>query len=341
MADSVGVAIRVRPYLGGEEQSKNEGTTADLANPEVSKVRVRIKAKKIDLRSTFGKVFPTTTTQQDVFDYCEAAVDGALRGINATIFAYGQTNSGKTHTMLGQMDDIGPSRNLLNRSTTHGNASSGNGTSDGATTDSSAKVDQNGMTGPDSATSSAAVHAMVGDEAGLIPRAAHRIFQLAMADDELQLTVTCSFLQIYNNQVFDLLRDKAMRTPLRIRQRPKQGIFINGLSQVQVSCAEDILHLLKSGGARRAVRGTEYNDQSSRSHAILQLAVESQRDKQDPADDGKTRRVIQRAKLNLVDLAGSEKWNTATKMGNAQQKELTHINSSLSVRAGAVMLYAR
>jgi len=316
MADSVGVAIRVRPYLPGEDETPNQGTTADVSDPKVAEVRVRIKSKKIDLRSTFGKVFPTSATQQDVFDYCEAAVDGSLRGINATVFAYGQTNSGKTHTMLGSLEDIGPSTGK--RSTNGADATA-----------------NDGLDGDDPMGESN-VHSVVGDNAGLIPRAAHRLFQLAAADEELNLTVTCSFLQIYNNQVFDLLRDKSMRRPLRIRERRKQGIFINGLSQVQVSCAADIVSLLKSGGARRAVRGTEYNEQSSRSHAILQLAIESQREKQDPSDEDKTRRVIHRAKLNLVDLAGSEKWNTSVRMGAAQQKELTHINSSLSALGNVI-----
>jgi hypothetical protein len=332
MADSVGVAIRVRPFLPGEEEVPNQGTTADLSNPADSKVRVRIPAKKIDLRSTFGRVFPTTATQQDVFDYCEAAVDGALKGVNATVFAYGQTNSGKTHTMLGSLDDMGPS--YAQAQVMAGIAVDSGGGGGGAGID----LAVGGGGGSSFA---------VGDEAGLIPRAAQRIFQLAAADGELQLNVTCSFLQIYNNQVYDLLRDKHMRSPLRIREMPQRGIFINGLSQVQVSCADDILALLKSGGARRAVRGTEYNEQSSRSHAILQLSVEAIRERADPAAseaEGQQQnarvRVIHRAKLNLVDLAGSEKWNTATKMGAAQEKELTAINSSLSALGNVISALA-
>lgn len=320
MAESVGVAVRVRPYLSGEEEVSNQGTTADLSNEEESKVRVRIRAKKVDLRSSFGKVFPMEATQQDVFDYCETAIDGTLKGVNATVFAYGQTNSGKTHTMLGSLDtDAGPS---------HAQAQ----------VDAAAAVEGGAAASAAAAAAAAASasHFAVGENAGLIPRAAHRIFQLAAADEELQLNVSCSFMQIYNNQVFDLLRDKSMRHPLRIRQRPKRGIFINGLSQVQVSSLDDILALLRSGGARRAVRGTEYNEQSSRSHAILQLSVESQRDKQDPADESKTRRVIHRAKLNLVDLAGSEKWNTSVRMVAAQEKELTAINSSLSALGNVI-----
>jgi hypothetical protein len=291
MADAVGVAIRVRPFLPGEEQVPNEGTTADLSDPSVSKVRVRINAKKVDVRSTFSKVFPTSATQQDVFDYCETAVDGALKGINATVFAYGQTNSGKTHTMLGSLQDMGPSAATVASVAGSGDAELPSPTSSGISLASSSNNNSN-SSGSSSSSShqqqpqQQQQHTMFSDDAGLIPRAAHRVFQLAAADSELQLTVTCSFLQIYNNQVYDLLRDKSMKSPLRIRERPREGIFINGLSHVQVSSAQDILSLLHSGGARRAVRGTEYNEASSRSHAILQLSIETQRDVQDPVTSG-------------------------------------------------------
>ena len=87
---------------------------------------------------------------------------------------------------------------------------------------------------------------------------------------------------------------------------------------------------------RESLVATRYNEQSSRSHAILQLVVEAQREKPDPGDSTKTRRVIHRAKLNLVDLAGSEKWNTAVRMASAQEKELTHINSSLSALGNVI-----
>lgn len=67
------------------------------------------------------------------------------------------------------------------------------------------------------------------------------------------------------------------------------------------------------------IRSTDYNEQSSRSHAILQLLTEVEV----PGGEGRT--IIRRAKLNLVDLAGSEKWGTGEK-DKTTQKELVKIN---------------
>ena len=107
---------------------------------------------------------------------------------------------------------------------------------------------------------------------------------------------------------------------------------MQGLSQYRVTSVEDVLALLRRGATNRAVRATDYNLQSSRSHALLQLSVEVQTD--EPAGGGETptpgngglkqsqgqgqgqdqgqgqqRTVLRRAKLNLIDLAGSEKWS--------------------------------
>lgn len=91
--------------------------------------------------------------------------------------------------------------------------------------------------------------------------------------------------------------------------------------------------LLFQGGRSRAVRATEYNEQSSRSHAILQLSIEVEI----PKDDGRI--VMRKAKLNLVDLAGSEKWGTGEKDKDTK-KELVKINSSLAALGNCISALA-
>ncbi len=103
-----------------------------------------------------------------------------------------------------------------------------------------------------------------------------------------------------------------------------------GLSEFRVSSALEVLKLLAKGDNNRAVRSTEYNDESSRSHAILQLRIELE------AVDENGATVIRKSKLNLIDLAGSEKWNVKTKLGNAHAKELTQINKSLSALGNVI-----
>ena len=103
----------------------------------------------------------------------------------------------------------------------------------------------------------------------------------------------------------------------------KPEVFVSGLSEFRVTSPEDVLTLLQAGTKTRALRSTEMNDVSSRSHAVLQLSVESERVGEDYS-------VIKRAKLSLVDLAGSEKMNTKLQMEKGHTNELTCINSSLS-----------
>ena len=123
-----------------------------------------------------------------------------------------------------------------------------------------------------------------------------------------------------------------------------------------VSSAEDVLMLLQQGGHNRAVRGTELNEASSRSHALLQVSVEVE----SAQEGGST--VLRRAKLNMVrpearymycttqgahwrvgalqvDLAGSEKWNTKLSLGARRAKELTHINQVRGIAVAASMCW--
>ena len=100
-----------------------------------------------------------------------------------------------------------------------------------------------------------------------------------------------------------------------------------------MSTTEDVLLLLYQGGRKRQVRATEYNEHSSRSHAILQLSIELEL----PQVDGRV--VMRKAKLNLVDLAGSEKWGTGEK-DKETKKELVKINSSLATLGNCISALA-
>ena len=109
----------------------------------------------------------------------------------------------------------------------------------------------------------------------------------------------CSFVQIYNEKLFDLLRDPKQKNPLTIREDKSQGIFVEGLSEFVVKNEYDCLSLLRRGERNRATRQTRMNVNSSRSHTIFQFLLESEK-----VD---ANGMIKRSKLNLGDLAGSEK----------------------------------
>ncbi|KAE9031513.1 hypothetical protein PF007_g60 [Phytophthora fragariae] len=97
-------------------------------------------------------------------------------------------------------------------------------------------------------------------QAGIIPRAIKEIFAATVQmEADAQATVFCSFVQIYNEQIFDLLRDTQMNAPLEIHEDRQNGIFVEGLSEYAVRGVSDCLQLLQCGEQNRAVRSTHMN----------------------------------------------------------------------------------
>ncbi|DAZ99258.1 TPA: hypothetical protein N0F65_008125, partial [Lagenidium giganteum] len=157
-------------------------------------------------------------------------------------------------------------------------------------------------------------------QAGIIPRAIKEIFAgIVQKEHEAQAMVYCSFVQIYNEHIYDLLRDGNMDKPLDIHEDRRNGIYVEGLSEYAVRSVADCLALLQCGEQHRAVRSTHMNQVSSRSHSVFQLLLEQKK------KDGTTIK----SKLNLVDLAGSEKWNMDSNMLDNHISEMTNINLSL------------
>jgi len=162
---------------------------------------------------------------------------------------------------------------------------------------------------------------------GIAPRATKKLFErLEEQSSILSAKVFCSVMQIYNGRVYDMLTDEKMNRPLRVREKFGKEVFVSGLSKYRVSNTEELLSLLCRSETFRKIRSTEMNDTSSRSHAMVKIHVEI------------TRRdaTALTSALTLVDLAGSEKWNTQVSMASAQERELTHINSSLSTLSNVI-----
>ena len=154
------------------------------------------------------------------------------------------------------------------------------------------------MYGPPSETGSrTALQRVDASAAGVIPRAIAEVFEMAHDPRVLSFSVYCSFVQIYNEQLFDMLRDASMASPLAVREDQSE-IYVQGLSEYNVHSVDDTMALLAVAENNRAIRETHMNLFSSRSHSIFQLFVEQKRM---AADGGE---VQLKAKYNLVDLAG-------------------------------------
>lgn len=165
-------------------------------------------------------------------------VEKALQGYNGTIFAYGQTGTGKTYTMAG----------LQKKPETK----------------------------------------------GIIPNTFNHIFsQIANASGEKSFVVTVTYLEIYNEDVRDLLSPNP-NMKLEVRERTDVGVYVKDLMGFTVDSIESITELMNRGNNNRMTRSTLMNDVSSRSHAIFTITIESK----DRLDKKTTI-----GKLNLVDLA--------------------------------------
>jgi Kinesin-like protein len=130
--------------------------------------------------------------------------------------------------------------------------------------------------------------------------------ELANQEDEhypitsSKTTFKGSFFEIFNERVFDLLSSESLEKSLAVRE-DKNGVYVEGLKEMEVRNTQDAEDLLAKGLANRHVASTNMNRTSSRSHAVFVLSVKTEH----TTSDGL--RKVRNSKFTLVDLAGSER----------------------------------
>ena len=268
-SQSVRVAIRCRPISDDEK-------TRIVVQCDQQEVSLKLSAEdKISYH--FDKVFNSAASQEFVYRSVVAeVVEDTIKGFNCTVFAYGQTGTGKTFTMEGHRTEIRKGDSPF----------------------------------------------WYGEHAGMIPRAAQHIFQRMDACSN-DYSVKVSYLELYNEDVFDLLQESGLPKSLQVLQSENgKGVMVAGLQQFQVNSPEDIFRILESAANRRHVAETDINKKSSRSHCIFTITIRIK----EIAENGEE--SIRVGKLNLVDLAGSE---NVKKSGvkDVTMKQATMINKSL------------
>ncbi|NXT38868.1 KIF15 protein, partial [Pelecanoides urinatrix] len=160
---------------------------------------------------------------------------------------------------------------------------------------------------------------------GVIPRSFEYLFFLIEREKEKagsgkSFLCKCSFIEIYNEQIFDLL-DSAS-AGLFLREHIKKGVFVDGAVEQVLSSAAEAYQVLTMGWRNRRVASTSMNRESSRSHAVFTITVESMEKNNEIVN-------IRSSLLNLVDLAGSERQKDTHTEG-LRLKEAGNINRSLS-----------
>ncbi|XP_068415595.1 kinesin-like protein KIF9 isoform X2 [Eschrichtius robustus] len=167
---------------------------------------------------------------------------------------------------------------------------------------------------------------------GILPRALQQVFKMIEECPTQAITVRVSYLEIYNESLFDLLSTlpytEPSVTPMAVVESP-QGVFIKGLSVHLTSQEEDAFSLLFEGETNRIIASHTMNKNSSRSHCIFTIYVEAH--SRTLSDE----KYIT-SKINLVDLAGSERLGKSGSEGRVL-KEATYINKSLSFLEQAII----
>ena len=162
---------------------------------------------------------------------------------------------------------------------------------------------------------------------GVVPNAFDHIFGYIKTEGtSKKFLVRCSFVEIYNEEVRDLLSksDKA----LEVREDPKKGIFVKELTYISISNTNDIQKCLERGNNNRHVGATSMNDKSSRSHSLFTVYLE--------IEEGEEKnKKIRSGKLNLVDLAGSERVGKKNETGKTFD-EGKKINLSLTALGSVI-----
>ncbi|KAF8794072.1 Kinesin-like protein KIF19 like protein [Argiope bruennichi] len=187
-------------------------------------------------------------------------VENVVDGYNGTVFAYGATGSGKTHTMVG-----------------------------------------------------------VDDDPGIMVRALEDLFKEVDLKNKMH-NVSMSYLEIYNENIRDLLNPSTAQ--LELREDAKGNHQVAGLSEVEICSSEEVMSLLMRGNKRRTQESTGANKTSSRSHAVLMVQVK----KRSPAHSHQ--QTLRTGRLYMVDLAGSERAAQTQNTGK-RLLEGAHINKSL------------
>ncbi|TYJ11736.1 hypothetical protein E1A91_A11G296900v1 [Gossypium mustelinum] len=166
---------------------------------------------------------------------------------------------------------------------------------------------------------------------GVNYRALGDLFELSNQRKEtISYEISVQMLEIYNEQVRDLLAADGLNKRLEIRNSSQNGINVPEAHLVRVSSTSDVINLMNLGQKNRRVFSTAMNDRSSRSHSCLTVHVQGK--------DLTSGNIIHGC-MHLVDLAGSERVDKSEVMGD-RLKEAQHINKSLSALGDVIAALA-
>eukprot|EP00953_Heterococcus_sp_UTEX-ZZ885_P020986 11727-Heterococcus_DN1.PRE.2 len=225
---SIQVCVRIRPLNSREKRLQGNDTVAwywqdDRITPAANvnsqptstqQSGVAVRRDPMQAGFTFDHLFHPLAPTSDIYERAvQGIVTAAMEGIHGTVFAYGQTSTGKSHTISGTAADP-----------------------------------------------------------GIIPLAVEDCFAfVAASGDDREFLFQVSYLEIYNEQINDLLCPSS--TYVRLVADRHDGVIVQGAKSEVVISPQQVYALISAGEAQRHVGATEANKNSSRSHTIFRMTV--------------------------------------------------------------------
>lgn len=332
--DPVQVYCRLRPMQRDSDVScmKIISPTTVLLTPPSTAISYRNENNKT-MEYTFKEVFPPEASQQEVFDKVALPlVEGLVKGKNGLLFTYGVTGSGKTFTMTGEPQNCGILPRCLNiifktindlqahkyvfkpdKMNMFDIQSEAEAMLERQQELHKFKSGKKNNSNPDLAMSSTDITKVDG------------------INEDNQYAVFVTYVEIYNNSVFDLLEDGPVskNLPVKIiREDAAHNMYVHGVTEIEIKSAEEAFEAFYLGLKRKRMAHTTLNAESSRSHSVFTIRLV-----QAPVDEMgeaviQNKKFLSISQLSLVDLAGSERTNR-TKNTGQRLREAGNINKSL------------
>lgn len=245
----VKIAARLRPKIQGEldDDSVQIHHTTDNTGGSSSSLALGVSYISVTnprdpsqvFKFPFSSCYGQDSNQEEIFrNDVEPLIDVVYSGVTVTIFAYGVTSSGKTHTMQGTKTDP-----------------------------------------------------------GVIPRVVQAMFEKKGQLLQYQTSLSVSYMEIYKDEVYDLLVTRENAPKLPVRENDVGMVFVANLTSTPIPSIEDFETIYNQATKHRSVGATNLNRASSRSHAVLTIEA--------TMVDAVANTTLT-GKINLVDLAGSE-----------------------------------
>ncbi|KAK0747706.1 hypothetical protein B0T21DRAFT_277831 [Apiosordaria backusii] len=319
---AVKVVVRVRPPLKPEDPGfelipqRFQRSMVQVHSP----TNLSIESPQGRKLFVFDRVFGPEVGQAGIWEYLDEGVSAFTQGYNVSLLAYGQSGAGKSYTMgtAGEQDSL-EQMGVIPRAAT-------------------ALFER--LEGPKVNPNRSSMSQLRTPAPGRFSNPPVSFTKGA----EKNWTLRASYVEIYNEQLRDLLVDDSIplheRGTVTIREDVKGNILLTGLRQVEVNSVDDLMNVLDQGSTVRQTDATAINARSSRSHAVFSLNLVQKKNKPTTGAErrmsmpvegfsGSESLVTTDSKMHFVDLAGSERLKNTGAQGE-RAKEGISINAGLA-----------